>query len=109
MLIPIKFAELHNPLFLNGTNLQLKLDPKHRPELVLVYDRTEKELIVFYKEALAIVPSTNVASMQPQDPLVFGAHPKPTAKVVPIVQPTAPKGPIKAQVSTPHDHVFKGK
>lgn len=102
MKISLCFAELHNALFLNGTNLNLKLDIKNRPELSLTYDREEKELLVVYKGVLAIVPSSNVSSMTPIDPSILGVslsspQPKP---VIPF------KGKGKAQVSTPHDHVF---
>src|ERR1017187_6539760 len=79
MLIPLSFAELHNPLFVAGTNMQLKLDPIKRTGLVLVYDRTEKELLVTYNGTLAIVPCSNVASMTPTDPNVLGTvQPKAT-------------------------------
>lgn len=103
MLIPLDFAELHNALFLNGSNLQMKLDPKNKQGLILVYDRTEKELIVTYNGKIAIIPSSNVSSMTPSDPNVLGQ-----VKTASMPQPKAytHKGPIKAQVSSPIDHVF---
>jgi hypothetical protein len=75
MLIDIDFAELHTALFLNGTNLQMKLytegarkDNKGttihgRAGLTLRYDRAEKELLVTFNGVTAIIPSSNVASM----------------------------------------------
>ena len=63
MKLPVKFAELHSPLFLAGTNLQLKLDPTRRGGIVMVYDRAEKELLVTYNNETAVVPVSNVASM----------------------------------------------
>ena len=96
MLVPLKHAELHNPLFLSGTNLQMKLDPSKRDGLDLVYDREEKELLVTYKDDTAIIPSSNVASMIP------GTVVKPKAITHHAV------ATIKAQVSTPQDHVFAG-
>ncbi len=67
MKVELEFAELHNPLFLSGTNLQLKLMPdgvKHgRAGLHIHYDRAEKELIVEFNGKTAIVPATNVSSM----------------------------------------------
>lgn len=101
MQLEIKFAELHAPLFLAGTNLQMKLDPTKRVGLKLIYDRGEKELIVQWNGHEAIVPISNVASM--------------TAKTVELIKPvpTAPhpelaRGKITAQVSTPQSHVFAG-
>ena len=65
MKINLKFVELHNCLFLAGTNLQLKLDVSKRRELTLVYDRKEKELLVFFNSELAIIPTSNISSMTP--------------------------------------------
>ena len=67
MKIEMKFVELHNPLFLAGTNLQLKLDQSKRPELKMVYDRKWQELHVTMNGHLAIVPMANVSSMWPKD------------------------------------------
>lgn len=61
--IKLKYAELHTALFLAGTNLGLKLDPRQRSGLEIEYDRTEKELWVHWNGGFALVPSTNVASM----------------------------------------------
>ena len=105
MKIVLKFCELHVPLFLNGTNLQMKLDTNSRVGLSLIYDRSEKELMVYFNGGLAIIPSSNVASMTPEDPTILGGHP--TAK--PIKQPkvSQPGKPVVAQVSDPtRDVVF---
>lgn len=103
MNIDLEFAELHNPLFLAGTNLQMKLDPTKRTGLKLIYDRAEKELLVSYNGKTAIVPASNVASMTP----VSEAPAKEPAKEAVAPPPTG------AQASTPQDHVFarpgKGK
>lgn len=102
MKIELKFAELHTPLFLKGKNHQMKLysGEKH-PETRLFYEREEKELHVYFHDEVAIVPCSNVASMQPT---ITPELPKIELKAAP---PPVVKGPIKAQVSTPHDHVFK--
>lgn len=137
MKIELEFAELHNPLFLSGSNLQMKLIPgtaKHGKEgLTLFYDREEKELLVYYKDRMAIIPSSNVSSMTPKE-LVNVAQPnqKPVAKpfvshVTAQVRPDEKKEtanlaraagtnkvgvPLKAfqnksaQVGSPSDHVF---
>lgn len=120
MRIELNFAELHNPLFLNGTNLQMKLDPSKRQELFLIYDRVEKELLVYYKSALAIVPTTNVSSMTPKDPEIAGPIPEIFATIhrmegtIQVSQEEETKatmariGHMKrtAQVSSPTGHVF---
>ncbi len=62
MKINLSFAELHNPLFLNGTNHKQKL---YNTAVGLIYDTKEKELYVNFKGAIAIIPSNNVASMTP--------------------------------------------
>ena len=67
MKIEMKFVELHNPLFLAGTNLQLKLDISRRPELKMFYDRRWQELHVSYNEHMAVVPMANVSCMWPKD------------------------------------------
>jgi hypothetical protein len=100
-MIELKFAELHNPLFLGGKNHQLKLDPAKEAGLKLEYDRAEKELIVTYSDGktttVGIIPSSNVACMVPGK--VEGkAH-----SFHPIVA-----GMQSAQVDSPMAHVHAG-
>lgn len=102
-MIKIKWAELHTPLFLAGTNLQTKLDPHKRHGLEMLYDRSEKELLITYdngdKKETAIVPITNVASM------VEGQ-----IAARPVVEPVKPiTAKITAQVDSPQSHVFAGE
>ena len=89
MKINLKFAELHNCLFLAGTNLQMKLDPSKRP-LQLVYDRDEKELLVYFNNEVAIVPSSNVSSMTPINPADVGHAVITSAQPVPCAPTTKP-------------------
>lgn len=89
-MINLIYAELHSPLFLAGTNFGLKLNPAGRGGLILRYDRANGELLVDYNGKLAIVPTSNVASMSPGD-LV-----KTPIQVIPPHQ-----GKIKAQASVP--------
>ena len=93
----IKWAELHTPLFLGGTNLQSKLDPHKRTGLEMEYDRSEKELIVRWNGETAIIPTTNVASMIEGEVAARGK-----------TESVTPPSKITAQVSTPQDHVFAG-
>ncbi len=108
MKIDLEFAELHSPLFLGGKNHQMKLTAGARTKLQLVYDRAEKELLVFWDEGQheAIVPVSNVSSMTP----------KRVDKVEPEVEPEVKPAPVSvasvartAQVSTPQSHVFAGE
>lgn len=99
-MIDIEFAELHNALFMCGVNLQLKLDPKKRPEMKLQYDRENKELLVTYKDRTAIVPTTNVSAMIP-----VHAH---DVEDPTVLKELGPSGKITAQVDTPMSHVFAG-
>lgn len=95
----IQWAELHSPIFLNGTNLQQKLDPTKRVGLSMMYDEEKRHLYVSYQGKTARVPEPSILSM------VEG-----TVPVRAVTTPTPiPSGkPIKAQVSGPTDHVFAG-
>jgi hypothetical protein len=98
MKIDLKFAELHNPLFLSGKNFGLKLDPGKLTGLKLSYDRAEKELLVSWNGDIGIVPSSNIACM------VEGTA---EVKVPPYTHPIV-AGIQSAQVSTPYGHVQAG-
>jgi hypothetical protein len=106
MKIALKFAETHNPIFIAGTNLQMKLDVSKRTGMVLVYDRKEKELLLYWNNALAIIPSSNISNMVPADPAALG----PIPSAIPATAQTfvaQPVGKVKAQVSDPtRDPVF---
>jgi hypothetical protein len=97
--IILKFAELHNPLFMAGKNFGLKLDPGKLSGLRLEYNRTEKELIVYWQKEKGIVPSSNIACM------VEGV---PEVKAPPMHHPIV-AGIQSAQVSTPYGHVHAGE
>lgn len=98
-LIELKFAELHNPLFLGGKNLQVKLDGHHHPGIEIHYDRAEKELLVRWNCETGIVPISNVACMIP------GSAKK---RDVPLSHPMTVNAGRTAQVSTPYGHVHAG-
>lgn len=91
----IVWAELHSPLFLAGTNLSQKLDIKKRPGLVMQFDEEKHQMYVTFNGNTARVPEPSILSM------VEGKAEEP--KKAPAV-----RGPIKAQASSPHDHVFAG-
>ena len=69
MKITCKFVELHGPLFLAGSNLGSKLDISKRHGMTLVYDRAYQELHVTYNDHLAVVPSSNIVSFWPSEPI----------------------------------------
>lgn len=96
----ISWAELHSPIFLNGTNLQQKLDPTKKVGLSLEYDEERKQLYVSYKGKTARVPEPSILSMV--------EHVAVTETTV-VVEKRGPGRPIKAQASTPMDHVFAGE
>jgi hypothetical protein len=99
MTIEMKFVELQTPLFLAGTNHGLKIQVDRRP-IKLIYDKEDKMLTVQFNGEVAFVPYPNIASMTPLDSKPY------------LVEASKPKVPqvsnktIKAQVSTPQDHVF---
>lgn len=96
-MIDLEFAELHAPLFLAGTNLQMKLDPRKRHGLVLQYDREHKELHVTWGGKTAVLPSSTVLSMVP------GTIEAPKPAAAPVKPMTG-----TAQVASPQMHVFAG-
>lgn len=104
MLLDLLSADLHESLFLHGTNLGTKLDPSHRAELKLQFDDQRDRLHVWYKGKFKLIK--NWATIEPLKPEEFAAEPKRQVKLKkPQTSPDANPN-IKAQVSTPHDHVF---
>jgi hypothetical protein len=106
--IELRFAELHAPLFMSdekhlGKNFGMKLDHVKHRGIKLEYDREAQELIVTWEGREAIVPLTNVVSMQPAV-----APPAKVVKLPETASPVAPKAKATAQVSTPQGHVFEG-
>ncbi len=122
-LVELEFAELHAPLFLGGKNHQLKLVAGARSELRLVYDRPNKELLVYWNGPKGvvegIVPIGTVLSMipkKPEAPIPIKTEP---AAVSPKISESMGEKTLEratkyeanrftAQVATPQDHVFKG-
>lgn len=97
MKIKLSFAELHTPLFLGGKNFGLKLISKNTTDPDLTYDQSEKELWVEHNKKIAIIPCSNVVSMTPFAPSIMPDS---------VPAPIAPAKKVKAQASTPMDHVF---
>jgi len=99
-MIEVGFAELHNALFLGGKNHGLKLDSHRHPDLKMVYDKEEKELLVTWGGKLAHIPSTNVAYYHPGKPE--------DRKVVQMGSTMVAGISGSAQVETPMSHVHAG-
>jgi hypothetical protein len=95
----IVWAELHAPLFLNGSNLGQKLDHTTKGGVSMEYDEKQRHLHVNYKGAVARIPETSVLSMVEADAT-------PRAAVAAAVKEVGK--PITAQASSPTDHVFAG-
>lgn len=125
MIIALRFAELHAPLFMmgdKGNNLGAKLNAKEKKGLHLAYDTELDKLAVSYDGLFAFVNAANVATFLPTHdhvgemietyfpelaPKLKG---KVSAKAVKDAQKAdTPAGkPIEAQVATPQSHVHAG-
>lgn len=70
-IIPIELAELHNPLFLAGTNHKNKLVSNLTTQIQLRFNLTSKQLYVLFKGKIALIPESNIASLTPFDTDLF--------------------------------------
>lgn len=100
-MIEIKFAQLHDTIFLAGKNFPAKLEPKNMAGLQLFYDREEKELLIHWAGEIGIIPFTNIRVM------VAGAVEQRTQTMHPIAAGMIQQK-ISAQVETPQSHVHGG-
>ena len=110
----LKFAELQTPLFMEGVNHGVKLNPANKG-IKLYWDDEMDKLMVVFKNKVSFQPMANVASFTPADnsPLhAFALSPEvqslkfPVAQAAPA-QVTKKPGRPSAQVSTPQSHVFE--
>ena len=97
MKIDIEWAELHSPLFLNGTNLQMKLDPTKRVGLKMAYDEDKGHLFVSYGGKTARLPQSSVLCMVEAE-----------VRAPVEAKKTKPLQTLNAQVETPMSHVHAG-
>jgi hypothetical protein len=66
------FAQLHNPLFLSGKNFKEKLYITGADRVDKMFFDTElKQLLVLYKDSIAVIPESNISSMTPLDAAPF--------------------------------------
>lgn len=98
----LSFVHLHAPLFFAKRNWGEKLETTNtaKGKVALTYDTDDKELTIECEGRKTFLPSTSVFSMEPAS---IGIEEKVTAPQV-----AAPKGKIKAQASSPMDHVQNG-
>lgn len=109
----LSFAELHNPAFLAGTNLGMKLEIRNTTKGPVQLDYIWKEvdqgkgqffLRIMHKNRKLLVPESNIIGMEEIEEFVN------QVEVTPVVAtPTRARGKVTAQVSGPHDHVFAGQ
>ncbi len=106
MRIPVEVAYLHSPHFhiagATGKSLQDRLDARVPGcDLKIEWDTESKELCVTHGGREAHIPESNVKSYFPyvEEQKVKTLKPAATARAAER---------IKAQVSTPQDHVFAG-
>lgn len=113
--IKIDTAYLHNTFLLNGKNFGPTVEAKKVSGLEMIYDDVEKQLWFTYHTSLGtktgFAPEPNISFLVPeQGPALQVARaddPMDLAHGV-ATPPPAPKGKIKAQVSSPQGHVFEG-
>lgn len=90
----VEFAELQTPLFLAGKNHGLKLF--NTSGTALEYDEEKRQLFVHFAGKVSRIPEPNIASF-----IEATGNKKEEAQAH-----RPPQGRVKAQVSTPQDHVF---
>jgi len=103
----INYVQFHDTFFLGGKNFGKVIDEeKKKYNTTMFYDEDKRELKVWYAGEFKRVPYSNIRDMKPvtPEPLPEGSF---TAHVATKVVTNMPvKGRIKAQASSPTDHVF---
>lgn len=105
MFAELEFVETHSPIFLAGTNLGQKLDPKKRQGLKLSFDIEHNRTWIEFNGKACFITVEGV--IVPSDPTQFGYEPASKFKAPPVIVQTAPGGPVArrmkatAQVSDP--------
>lgn len=113
-MIEIKWAEAHTAIFIGGRNLGTKIDVSKTPGLRMMFDEDKREMVVSY------VNSKNEhfvgTSADGNFVIKIFADPEDYKKELPKTKVKATKAPVShpqianigsAQVSTPHDAVFR--
>lgn len=98
MNIPIKVMNLHNPLFLGGTNFKTALNIEDKKDLQLFYQEKKNRYVVIFNGMGKFVHESNVASAEPVDFKDLGLDFTPE-KVNPIKPAQMTNHPVLANVS----------
>jgi hypothetical protein len=115
MKLDIKSVQLHGTLFLGGKNFKEKVDIHSIPGLKLTLTFLEEKVLVLvlqWKEFSTIIQSFSHAEPKNIKDIGFESLVKAKTKEIPVVQVSHPMKTgvaTSAQVSTPTDHVFKGR
>lgn len=80
----LSFIELHNPLFMQGSNLTNKVNAKQRGA-ILQYDTELAGVIIQFKGKAAIIPAASVASMDLVDISQIGIEAPKEASAPPAI------------------------
>lgn len=83
MRVKVSFVELHNPLFMVGVNLGNKISASTR-HARMEFDIERKLLFIEFKGKVAVLPDSNVCSMDLVNPEEAGFKPE-----APVAQPKA--------------------
>ena len=98
----LSYVELHNPIFIGGTNLGSKLDIDKRRNLSLHFDDDKKRLKVTLTK-----PEGNFVGHVPEANCSMWIEKKEEKKEAPQEKPKT-QAKVSAQVETPQSHVFAG-
>lgn len=106
-LVELKFMDLHNPLFLAGTNLGQKLNPKGRTGLKIQHDVNNKWFVISYNGSACLMAETNAVSWEPMDIGDYGLKLAAQTFTRPAFVTSAGSSAMvasihEAQVETPH-------
>lgn len=97
----IKFANLHDPLFMNGSNLGTKLGAQRERPVQMQYDTELMCLAVYHKGNVTLIPHATVSSMDLANPAPLKFEWNETAPLKTAPPPRQSSGPIVAQVENP--------
>lgn len=112
MHINIRFAQLHNPLFIAGKNFKERLDPNETKGLHISFDDEGKRLFVEWNGVVGVVPESNISNMIPSKPEDFQYKLKTISSAKPLVRnvemATARVVKMNAQISDPVRDAVQG-
>lgn len=96
---PIKFAILHDTVFIGGKNFDCKLDPNRYAGIQMEYNEEKGELWATWNKETLRIPKTNVRGMVEG---TFAPRQSPVSHAMNVSTIGS------AQVETPYGHVHAG-